>query len=82
MTDLFIRLVAVLNLFDMLYFSADYKKMFHKCNSNLSCGSCHVLLMILLNASLIVIYCHLFIRMLLVVLFQVKANKSLQLENV
>ena len=52
------------------------KKMFHKCATDLSSGSCHVLIMNLLIASLIVIYCHIFIRMLLIVLFQKKLIKA------
>ena len=56
--------------------------MFHKCASDLSNDSFHVLIMILLIVSLIVMYCHVFIRILLVVLFQVEANKSLGLENI
>ena len=56
--------------------------MFHKCPSDLSSGSCHILIMILLIVSLVVMYCHVFIKILLVVLFQVEANKSLDLENV
>ena len=74
---------TALNLFDMLYFAVHYKKKkFHKCASDLSSGSCHVLIMILLIVSLIVMYCHVFIRMFLMVLFQVEANKNLELKNV
>ena len=67
----------------MLYFAVHYKKkMFHKCASDLSSGSCHVLIMILLIVSLIVMYCHVFIRMLLMMLFQAEANKRLELKNI
>ena len=75
-TDSFIRLIAVLNLFDVPYFAVHYKKMFHKYATDLSSGSCHVLIMILLIVSLIVMYCHTFIRMLLIVLLQKKLIKA------
>ena len=55
--------------------------MFHKCVSDLSSSSCHVSIMILIIVSRIVMYFHVFTRMLLVMLFKVEANKSVELEN-